>query len=223
MSLGQSQESPVRFQSPPREGRIGEFITLTARETFPVTSPRGEDHVEQDTALSRWDVSSHLPARGGSRLFLLDETAELRFPVTSPRGEDLDCPKPPPDGPRVSSHLPARGGSAKAWMRHNSKDVSSHLPARGGSGQQFIRRCHHGVSSHLPARGGSCWPVRSLLSAHGFQSPPREGRISRNHGHARLFPEFPVTSPRGEDRLSLNLLIAARLVSSHLPARGGSL
>ena len=34
-----------------------------------------------------------------------------------------------------------------------------------------------------------------------FQSPPREGRI-----HARLFPEvngklFPVTSPRGEDRL----------------------
>ena len=167
------------FQSPPREGRIlrhlpaptppGWFPVASPRgedpalhdeqydwRRFPVTSPRGEDRVCCAYVRRASQVSSHLPARGGS-LFLLDETAELRFPVTSPRGEDLNQEWPalmrgrfPVTSPRGEDR-----GLRRFWWY--SGPVSSHLPARGGSGTRIQGRRDRGVSSHLPARGGSTW------------------------------------------------------------------
>ena len=146
---------------------------------FPVTSPRGEDrgYHRRDSKPRMFPVTS---PRGEDPQATPQSTASWKFPVTSPRGEDrrleLIPAQPtwfPVTSPReedhgvlgighvchvVSSHLPARGGSAKAWMRHNSKDVSSHLPARGGS---FGCAFNDGTKK--------C-----------FQSPPREGRISKN-------------------------------------------
>ena len=190
------------FQSPPREGRItteavrearatrfpvtsprGEDLALTDlrrwRQSFPVTSPRGED--PGIIAISRtWTTRFQSPPREG-RIRFAKSFADMlmRFPVTSPRGEDR-CQLP--DGTQVL-------------------DVSSHLPARGGSTP---------ASQMEKSRGG------------GFQSPPREGRIRWVWASTR--PTSRFQSPPREGRILplCHVLDGVILVSSHLPARGGS-
>ena len=99
-------------------------------------------------------VSSHLPARGGSKCHPSD------FTFSS-----------------VSSHLPARGGSPVGTASHARQMVSSHLPARGGSVREAIRQIIKDGFQSPPREGRIRWPVRLFRSVHGFQSPPREGRI----------------------------------------------
>ena len=143
-------------------------------------------------------VSSHLPARGGSKCHPSDSTFSS-----------------------VSSHLPARGGSPVGTASHARQMVSSHLPARGGSVREAIRQIIKDGFQSPPREGRIRWPVRLFRSVHGFQSPPREGRIGddflemqvdmdvSSHLPARggssrsvmywMASLFPVTSPRGED------------------------
>ena len=229
----------------------GEDLALTDlrrwRQSFPVTSPRGED--PGIIAISRtWTTRFQSPPREG-RIRFAKSFADMlmRFPVTSPRGEDR-CQLP--DGTQVldvSSHLPARGGSTPASQMEKSRGgVSSHLPARGGSagfGRQPGPRL---VSSHLPARGGSSrsvmyWmasfsfpvtsprgedppphEIASILRDDSFQSPPREGRIHPMGVRAEAPKGFQSPPREGRIAFEERASKSPTLVSSHLPARGGS-
>ena len=85
---GRLQTSGHSFQSPPREGRIlvaGHDCQQRGR----FQSPPREGRILPVLPLQRFrrDVSSHLPARGGS--WPIDDLVVTDwFPVTSPRGED---------------------------------------------------------------------------------------------------------------------------------------
>ena len=168
----------TRFQSPPREGRIRfakSFADMLMR--FPVTSPRGEDRCQLPDGTQVLDVSSHLPARGGSTPASQMEKS---------RG--------------VSSHLPARGGSAGFGRQPGPRLVSSHLPARGGSSRSVM---YWMASFSFPVTSprGEDRPheIASILRDDSFQSPPREGRILPVVDCGCRRQQFPVTSPRGED------------------------
>ena len=167
----------ARFQSPPREERIKHDVP-------------GWDN---------GDVSSHLPARGGSKLvgFCI---ILLSFPVTSPRGEDLGRVPPSNVKNPVSSHLPARGGSGRAGNARASKRRFQSPPREGRI--KCWRRDMVTISWFpVTSPRGEDPPALSCTGwRHCFQSPPREGRI------VGLGPPVPVVMP----------------VSSHLPARGGS-
>ena len=169
----------------------------------------------------------------------------MMFPVTSPRGEDPGTTyqhistdgsfqSPPREG-RIG---PGRGGTG------GYTTVSSHLPARGGSRVPHpCRPAFPGFQS--PPREGRIilvvedgyflkrFPVTSPRGedrrkakagarAGRFQSPPREGRILIGFTVLDGQGEFPVTSPRGEDPFLWASTSDACMVSSHLPARGGS-
>ena len=87
--MGRWDASSVRFQSPPREGRI--FAAVPCRRlTGCFQSP---------------------PREGRIRYFTHLDNPQKAFPVTSPRGEDLERWESEDDAAGVSSHLPARGGS----------------------------------------------------------------------------------------------------------------
>ena len=187
------------FQSPPREGRITLFLNSAVSSRSFQSPPReGRIVLYPPKGLTREQVSSHLPARGGSHFAIVAVDVSL-FPVTSPRGEDLmklfakRRPwKFPVTSPRGEDHFSCVIFSMASLFPVTSPRGEDLIP--WASGQRRRR-----VSSHLPARGGSRTPDASH----------------------RPTP-FPVTSPRGEDLLGGQLQKLANVVSSHLPARGGS-
>ena len=165
-------------------------------------------------------VSSHLPARGGSVTISWKCRSIWTFPVTSPRGEDPHDDAGHAIVCQVSSHLPARGGSWTASRRARPRlfPVTSprgedprnrrgsicsmarfQSPPREG---RILPLCHvlDGVivSSHLPARGGSGrMDYRDTAGWFPVTSPRGEDRVGR--WDASGVRRFPVTSPRGED------------------------
>ena len=167
--MGQIHAMQRRFPvtSPRGEDRDARLTYAQQTQQFPVTSPRGEDH--DDYREDRDAVSSHLPARGGSR---------------GAAGGHYRCD--------VSSHLPARGGSFRDSVRAAGFGVSSHLPARGGSAGDKYKCWHIQVSSHLPARGGSPHPADLGKDVAWF--PVTSPRGEDHHLRICLLPPFPVSS-----------------------------
>ena len=100
------------------------------------------------------------------------------FPVTSPRGED------PPQ---------ALLSNADLWFPVTSP--------RGEDRAACSCPVTCGSRFQSPPREGRIRSAdRGQLGQDGFQSPPREGRISGSSDVNTYAAEFPVTSPRGEDR-----------------------
>ena len=77
------------FQSPPREGRIAHAWAVKAHKLRFQSPPREGRIGDAALRLATVIVSSHLPARGGSRNCCSASSPTRWFPVTSPRGEDL--------------------------------------------------------------------------------------------------------------------------------------
>ena len=171
-------------------------------KTFPVTSPRGEDLLPAPTTLAIIQVSSHPPpARGGSASALWGGYQTRCF-QSPPREGRISPSAPPVPRPQdVSSHLPARGGSFGRRTRPTVPPRFQSPPREGRIRVKKYRvRADEAVSSHLPARGGSCrgagrGPVQTGVSSH----LPARGGSTLPGGIMRVV-EFPVTSPRGEDR-----------------------
>ena len=145
-------------------------------------------------------VSSHLPARGGSGYYRYFTHLDNPFPVTSPRGEDPVC----------------------KVVRGYAHAVSSHLPARGGSVSVAGRDTGFGRFQSPPREGRIHARQPDGKVKGGFQSPPREGRIRWVWASTR--PTSRFQSPPREGRILplCHVLDGVILVSSHLPARGGS-
>ena len=144
------------FQSPPREGRIPFGASCpTPPECFQSPPREGRILVPWDIPHRQRQVSSHLPARGGSTGRLGRQQCRMGFQ------------SPPREG-RIF-------WAACAILLHRLFPVTSPRGEDRASNRRSRSLCRFPVTS---PRGED--PLQTLRRVHyrGFQSPPREGRIT---------------------------------------------
>ncbi len=167
-----------------------------------------------------WPVSSHLPARGGSRAaaFLVVFGAGFQSPPREGRIRNTNTGTPR----QGSFQSPPREG--RIYLAGVVESNSNLFPVTSPRGEDPDKDTGEKRMSRFPVtspRGEDLIALGGRVCQVGFQSPPREGRIVLVR---EVLHRVQVSShlPARGGSVKKYRVRADEAVSSHLPARGGS-
>ena len=189
-------------------------------------------------------ISIHAPARGATVLILRMELYQVLFQSTLPRGERLTNGVESKTYKLISIHAPARGATIR--MDKFCIGTGNFNPrSREGSDRIYLKRLRQFVrfQSTLP-RGERRFDCSNKSGRQYFNPRSREGSDRRYEWGVKPFGNFNPRSregsddeilyrtrrrrhfnPRsreGSDDLRYRILIPAKYISIHAPARGAT-
>ena len=206
----------------------------------------GDDSARPHSLDTRFDISIHVPLRGGRPSSAMQHVSGAGFQSTSPcAGDDMfDAIKQ--GAPSISIHVPLRGGRLQAMHYSNALAfISIHVPLRGGrlsainetkwrsifqstspyAGDAF----HHfresrnviNFNPRPPTRGTTSHRLRQCSSCCiSIHVPLRGGRLDSKR-HQVFAKRFQSTSPyAGDDSLKGNFLAYTINFNPRPPTRG---
>ena len=161
----------------------------------------GDDSARPHSLDTRFDISIHVPLRGGRPSSAMQHVSGAGFQSTSPcAGDDMfDAIKQ--GAPSISIHVPLRGGRLQAMHYSNALAF---------------------ISIHVPLRGGRRRTVYGNVPLAVFQSTsPYAGDDLTVNATKFLRKDFNPRPPTRGTTASKGISLRTPSISIHVPLRGG--